>query len=276
MEEVIIDFNTTDISDMVKYLDEILLHEHWDFISNYYHTEQEDKFILNILKGEEKSSFLDPSFGSGYLIDLLLKNNFQHIYTSDIPSNKFLGKKIDNNTYYKNVKYFFSHFQNLKSQTIKKNYDNIMVIGASLSYCQNWEKNKMVILNKEEILKSIEGLKSVLSKEGNLYIGNAKTYNSAYKIKKPNEIISFFDSTNNNLRVMRWTLEFDWSKLEKKWTCEIFDVTKNVIKEKFSLNSHLFTNEMLKTYCKEFFNDVEIIIAPEGCPEDIIKCTNPK
>lgn len=244
------------------------IHDLWDEISNLYHTENEKLFLLELLEDSKQSLILDPSFGSGFFINLLRNNNYRNVFASDIRSNHLLKYRSEK----AKIPSFYSEFKDLQNNSRKKEFDKIFVIGASLSYCQSWELDfsfNDTIFDINEILKSIEGLKSILSTEGTLFIGNAKTYH----LGNNPDVKTFYDS-NNNLK-MKWVLHYNWEKKLKKWECELFD-NEYKSKEKFALHSHLFSNEMLVEYCNTYFNDVTIIDAPSGCPEDIIKCSNPK
>lgn len=246
----------------------VKIHDLWDEVSELYHTREEQEFLLELLSGAKESLILDPSYGSGFFINLLYNNNYRNIFSSDIRTNHLLKQRNE----IANIPWFYSEFKDLQINSLKKEFDFIFVVGASLSYCQSWDLNfsfNESLFDLNEIFKSIDGLKSVLSSTGVLFIGNAKTYNSG---NNPDRI-SFYDS-HKNLK-MKWALHYDWVKKLKKWECELFD-SEFKSKEKFALHSHLFSNEMLVEYCSVYFNDVEIINAPSGCPEDIIKCSNPK
>lgn len=241
------------------------IHSRWQKISEIYHTTEEEKFILEILKNMEDKYILDPSFGSGFPLHLLKKHNFSNLYASDIPSNNLLESICED----EKIRCFHSSFKDLARDTIRKDYDIIFVIGASLSYCQSWELNKKSHLDIQEIYNSIKGLKNVLDKGGVLYIGNAKVYHSGNTIDN----IPFYDA-DKNIR-MRWILTYDWINNKKLWNCKFYD---KHAKEKFDieLESHLFTNDMLINYCMKYFDDVQLITSPKNCPEDIIKCSKPK
>lgn len=241
------------------------IHSLWSEISEVYHTKEESDFLLSILSGYEDKHILDASYGSGFPIKTLKNNNFINLYASDIPSNDLLEPFCK----YDGIKYFHSTFKDLDKNTIRKNYDIIIVIGASLSYCQSWNlTQKAIILRIEEIFNSLNGLKNVLSENGILYIGNAKTYHSGNN----EDNLPFYDN-NQNLK-MRWMLSYDWEKKKKKWKCIYYN---ELLDEKFNieLESHLFTNQLLIEYCQKYFEDVQIIEGPENCPEDLIKCSKP-
>lgn len=241
------------------------IHALWKEISEIYHSKEEGEFLLSILKGNENRHILDPSFGSGFPLKLFKKNNFKNLYASDIPSNNLLQNICEIN----DIKYFQSTFKHLVNNTIRKNYDIILVLGASLSYCQSWNLTKnLPSLEIQEIYDSLNGLKSVLDENGVLYIGNAKTYHSG----NAEDNLPFYDN-NQNLR-MRWILTYDWEARKKNWKCIYYN---ELLTKEFNieLESHLFTNQMLIEYCKKYFEEVQLIESPENCPEDLIKCSKP-
>jgi len=270
---IILDFSSfTEVSFKTKILEirtkeeSQAIHTLWNEISEVYHTIEEGEFLLSILKGNEDKHILDPAFGSGFPLRFIKKHNFFNLYASDIPSNNLLEPfcKMDG------IKYFHSSFKHLDINTIRKNFDIILVIGASLSYCQSWNlSDKTKNLEIQEVYNSLNGLKSVLNENGILYIGNAKTYHSGNN----EDNLSYYDN-NQNLK-MRWIPSYDWKKKKKNWKC-IFYNEKTEEKFNIELESHLFSNQMLIEYCQKYFEDVELIESPVNCPEDLIKCSKPK
>ncbi len=241
------------------------IHSLWSEISEVYHTKEESEFLLSILSGNESKHILDPSFGSGFPLKVLKKRNYTNLYASDIPSNDLLEPFCNSDS----IRWFYSSFKDLHKNTIRKNYDVIIVIGASLSYCQSWDlSSKVINLQIQEVFNSLNGLKNILNEKGVLYVGNAKTYHSGNK----EDNLPFYDN-NQNLK-MRWILTYNWKEKSKNWKCVYYNEFLN---EKFNieLKSHLFTNQMLIEYCKKYFEDVELIKSPENCPEDLIKCSKP-
>ncbi|MCE1164620.1 MAG: hypothetical protein LWX07_04360 [Bacteroidetes bacterium] len=267
--KIILDFSDYDkaviknkIIELKKKENSRTIHALWSQISDYYHTKEESEFILNLLVGAEEKNILDPSFGSGYPLLLLKRNQFENLYASDIKSNNLLEQICRTNE----IKYFSSSFKDLKDNSLRKNFDIIIVIGASLSYCQSWDTSiKNIKLDINELFESIKGLGSVLNENGTLYVGNAKIYHSGN-----NEDNLIFYDTNGELR-MRWQLIYNWNEKKKRWLCKFY---KDSSEEKFKieLESHLFSNDMLIEYCRKFFKEVQLIKGPDKCPEDIIKC----
>lgn len=241
----------------------------WSIASEIYHTNSEYVFLKNLLKPNYRIH--DSSFGSGFPMINLYKDNFKNISCSDIDEGNLNILERKQEILKISFPHFKSSFKELPKNVFTK-CDIVLCIGSSLSYCDSWDDEiKEVSSFNEGIIESILGMRSILNKNGKLIIGNSKLYQKS----KSQDLIEFEEIViDNHSYKMNWHLNYDWMNFKKSWTCVI--MKDGYKKFDVKLISHLFNEDDLKKMCSSVFHNVEMIYPIGDVPEYYLICQEPK